>query len=159
MTFVFLVVTLSVVWAAVTGSFSVLNMLLGALIATIACLFVRDHVERPHMALRAKRIVSLTLLFLTELGLSAWRVAVLVVSPDMNKRLAPAIIAYPLTVATDIEITLLANLITLTPGTLSVDVSEDRGTLYIHVLEMHDRDETIASIRDGFEARIIEVFQ
>ena len=158
MTFVFLIITLSVVWAAVTGSFSVLNLLLGALVSTIACLFIRDRIERPHMARRARRIVSLALLFLTELALSAWRVAVLVVSPNMHKRLAPSIIAYPLTVTTDVQITLLANLITLTPGTLSVDVSDDRGTLYIHVLEMRDREETIASIRDGFEARIIEVF-
>lgn len=159
MTFVFLVITLSVVWAAVTGNFSVLNVLLGALVSGVACLFIRDRIDRPHMARRAGRILSLTLLFLKELALSAWRVAVLVVSPNMEKRLAPSIIAYPLTVTTDIQITLLANLITLTPGTLSVDVSEDRSLLYIHVLEMHDREETVASIRDGFEARIIEVFQ
>lgn len=159
MTFVFLVITLSFVWAAVTGSFSVLNVLLGAVVAAVACLFIRDRIDRPHLARRLGRILSLALLFFAELALSAWRVALLVVSPNMYKRLAPSIIAYPLTVTSDVEITLLANLITLTPGTLSVDVSEDRSTLYIHVLEMHDRDETIASIRDGFEARIIEVFQ
>src|SRR5690606_7209369 len=123
MTFVFLVITLAVIWAAVTGSFSVLNLLLGALVAAIACLFIRDRIDRPHLGRRLWRIVSLALLFLTELALSAWRVAVLVLSPNMHKRLAPAIIAYPLTVTTDIQITLLANLITLTPGTLSVDVS------------------------------------
>jgi multicomponent Na+:H+ antiporter subunit E len=50
-------------------------------------------------------------------------------------------------------------LITLTPGTLSVDVSDDRKTLYIHVLEMNDREDVIASIKNGFEARIIEVFE
>lgn len=158
MTFVFLVITLALVWAAVTGSFSVLNLLLGALVATVACLFIRDRIDRPNLGRRLRRIVSLALLFLIELALSAWRVAVLVVSPNMHKRLAPSIIAYPLTVTTDIQITLLANLITLTPGTLSVDVSDDRSTLYIHVLEMNDREETIASIRGGFETRIIEVF-
>lgn len=159
MTFVLLVVILSVVWAAVTGSFTVLNLLLGALIGAIAGLFIRDRIDRPHLGKRFGRILSLALLFITELALSAWRVAILVVSPNMHKRLAPSIIAYPLTVTTDTEITLLANLITLTPGTLSVDVSQDRSMLYIHVLEMHDRDETIAAIKNGFEARIIEVFQ
>jgi multicomponent Na+:H+ antiporter subunit E len=159
MTFVFLVVALSLIWAAVTGSFSVLNLLLGALVGGIAALFIRDHIDRPHLAARLGRVLSLALLFIVELALSAWRVAILVVSPNMKKRLAPSIIAYPLTVTSDVQITLLANLITLTPGTLSVDVSEDRSVLYIHVLEMHDREEIIASIKNGFEARIIEVFQ
>lgn len=159
MTFVFLVVTLSIVWAAVTGSFTVLNLLLGAFVGAIAALFIRDRIGRPHLASRFGRILSLALLFIAELALAAWRVAILVISPNMHKRLAPSIIAYPLTVTRDVEITLLANLITLTPGTLSVDVSEDRSVLYIHVLEMHDRDEVIASIKNGFEARIIEVFQ
>ncbi|WP_332717164.1 Na+/H+ antiporter subunit E [Pelagibacterium mangrovi] len=159
MTFVFLVVALSLIWAAVTGSFTVLNLLLGALVGGIAALFIRDRIGRPHLATRLGRVLSLALLFIVELALSAWRVAILVVSPNMKKRLAPSIIAYPLTVTSDVQITLLANLITLTPGTLSVDVSEDRSVLYIHVLEMHDREETIASIKNGFEARIIEVFQ
>ena len=47
-------------------------------------------------------------------------------------RLKPGIFAYPLKVDRDFEITLLANLITLTPGTLSVDVSADRRTLFVH---------------------------
>lgn len=159
MIFLFLVVSLAFVWAAVTGSFTVPNILLGAFIAAIAVLFIRERVDRPFVLRRLGRFLSLAALFIYELALSAWRVAVLVLSPDMNRRLAPAIIAYPLTVKTDGQITLLANLITLTPGTLSVDVSGDRSTLYIHVLEMTDRDELIASIKHGFEARVMEVFE
>jgi|TARA_A100001391_G_scaffold133631_1_gene92607 multicomponent Na+:H+ antiporter subunit E len=159
MSFAFLVTTLALVWAAVTGGFTLLNLLLGAFIGGVAVLFIRDRVDRPHMMRRFARVVSLAALFFYELGLSALRVAILVLSPRMEKRLAPGIIAYPLTVKTDAQITLLANLITLTPGTLSVDVSDDRTTLYIHVLEMHDRADVIASIRNGFEARIIEVFE
>jgi multicomponent Na+:H+ antiporter subunit E len=159
MSFSFLVITLSLVWAAVTGSFTLLNLLLGAFVGAAAVLFIRDRVDRPHMMRRFIRVVSLAALFFYELGLSALRVAILVLSPRMKKRLAPGIIAYPLTVTSDIQITLLANLITLTPGTLSVDVSDDRTTLYIHVLEMHDRADVIASIKNGFEARIIEVFE
>src|SRR5690606_29224186 len=104
-------------------------------------------------------IARLAVMFFSELILSAWRVAVLVASPNMHAKLKPAIFAYPLTVTTDQQITLLANLITLTPGTLSVDVSEDRSTLYVHALDIGEKEETIRSIREGFEARIIEVFQ
>ncbi|MBN16353.1 MAG: Na+/H+ antiporter subunit E [Pelagibacterium sp.] len=159
MSFAFLVITLALVWAAVTGSFTLLNLLLGAVISAMAVLFIRDRVERPYMMRRFVRALSLAALFFYELALSAARVAILVISPGMKKRLAPGIIAYPLSVTSDVQITLLANLITLTPGTLSVDVSDDRKTLYIHVLEMNDREDVIASIKNGFEARIIEVFE
>ncbi|WP_421952432.1 Na+/H+ antiporter subunit E [Pelagibacterium sp.] len=159
MSFVFLVITLALVWAAVTGGFTLLNLLLGAFVGAMAVLFIRERVDRPHMMRRLVRVVSLAALFFYELALSALRVAILVLSPRMEKRLSPGIIAYPLTVTSDAQITLLANLITLTPGTLSVDVSDDRTMLYIHVLEMHDRADVIASIKNGFEARIIEVFE
>lgn len=159
MSFAFLVVALALVWAAVTGAFTLLNLLLGAVIGAMAVLFIRDRVEHPHMMRRFVRTLSLAALFFYELALSAARVAMLVISPGMKKRLSPGIIAYPLSVTSDLQITLLANLITLTPGTLSVDVSDDRKTLYIHVLEMNDREDVIASIKNGFEARIIEVFE
>lgn len=158
MNFVVVVVFLSLCWTAVTGSFTVPNLALGALIGSLAAWFIRERIEQAGHVRRLGRIVALMALFVSELALSAWRVAVLVVSPRMSSRIAPGIIAYPLTVTTDGQITLLANLITLTPGTLSVDVSADRRLLYIHVLEMHDRDAIIASIRDGFEARVLEVF-
>ena len=74
-------------------------------------------------------------------------------------RLAPGIVAFPLTAESDIEITLLANLITLTPGTLAIDVSSDRKKLYIHVLALNDRERLIVAIASGLERRVIEVFR
>ncbi len=59
----------------------------------------------------------------------------------------------------DFEITLLANLITLTPGTLSVDVSEDRQVLYVHAIDCSDPDETRRDIAEGFERKIMEAFR
>lgn len=159
MTFVFLVVILALVWAAVTGSFTLLNLLLGGAVSTLAVMFIRDRVDRPHLLGRLGRIISLAALFFYELALSAWRVAILVCSPNMHKKIRPAIFAYPLTVQSDQEITLLANLVTLTPGTLSMDVSDDRKHIYVHILDYGDEEETIAGIRNGFEARIMEVFE
>lgn len=158
MTFILLVLVITLMWAAVTGTFTLVNLLLGAAIAGFASLLIRNRIEQPHLTRRLWLGTLLALQFLYELGMSASRVALLVLAPNLKKRLAPAIFAYPLTVKTDREITLLANLITLTPGTLSVDISEDRRTLYIHALELRDKDEVIASIRNGFEARIIQVF-
>jgi len=101
--------------------------------------------------------LSLLLLFIRELIMSAVKVAWLVVQPRLNIR--PAIIAYPLTVTTDLQITLLANMITLTPGTLSVDVSADRKTLYVHAIDMESKEDLIGSIAAGFERKILEVLR
>ena len=103
------------------------------------------------------RWLSLILLFIKELVLSALKVAWLVLQPKINIR--PAIIAYPLTVTTDAQITLLANMITLTPGTLSVDVSEDRRTLYIHAIDIASKDALIGDIAAGFETKILGVLR
>jgi multicomponent Na+:H+ antiporter subunit E len=101
--------------------------------------------------------LELFALFIKELVLSAVNVGWLAVQPQI--RLRPGLIAYPLAVTSDWQITVLANLITLTPGTLSVDVSDDRRTLYIHVLDMEDREKVIGAIAAGFETKVLEVLR
>ena len=101
--------------------------------------------------------LTLILLFVRELILSALKVAWLVVQPA--PKLRPAIIAYPLTLTTDIQITLFANMITLTPGTLSVDVSDDRRTLYIHTIDLESRDQLIGQLAAGFETSVLEALR
>ena len=101
--------------------------------------------------------ISLIAMFVRELILSALKVAWLVLQPRM--RIRPAIIAYPLTVTTDAQITLLANMITLTPGTLSVDVSADRKTLYIHAIDVASKEALIGEIAAGFETKILGVLR
>lgn len=106
---------------------------------------------------RIWRIGRLGLMFLKELALSALRVAKLALSPKLA--LSSGIFAYHLTVDRDFEISLLANLITLTPGTLSVDVSADRRILYVHAIDCRDVDAARRDIRDGFERAILEAFR
>ena len=101
--------------------------------------------------------LSLFALFIKELILGALSVAWLVIQP--RPRLRPGIVAYPLTLTTDAGITLLANMITLTPGTLSVDVSADRKTLYIHALDIDTRDRLIGQIGAGFETKVLRALR
>ncbi|HZY68380.1 MAG TPA: Na+/H+ antiporter subunit E [Devosia sp.] len=101
--------------------------------------------------------LSLIALFTRELIVSALRVAWLAVQPRIKLR--PAFVAYPLTVTTDAQITLLANMITLTPGTLSIDVSPDRKFLHIHVLDMESEEAVIGDIAAGFETKILRVLR
>lgn len=148
---------LAIAWGAITGSFSELNLIFGFLVSAFALYLIREQVGTIGYFLRSYRIVSLAAIFVYELILSSIRVAGIVLRPHM--RLKPAIIAYPLRVDRDFEITLLANLITLTPGTLSIDVSEDRKTLFVHCIDAPDVEATIADIRDGFERKILEAFR
>lgn len=146
------------VWLAVTGSLTLANIIFALIVSTLALWLIRHQLPggRNHW-LRLGRVLSLVLLFFKELALSAWKVAVMVTRPKLVVQ--PGIFAYPLTVTTDFEITLLANLITLTPGTLSVDVSPDRKMLYVHAIDCSDIETAKNDIKNGFEKKIVEAFQ
>ncbi len=146
------------VWLAVSGSVTPANILFGLIVSALALGLIRHQVPKGgRHRLRPVRVLSLLLLFFKELALSAWKVAVMVTRPKLDVQ--PGIFAYPLRLTTDFEITLLANLITLTPGTLSVDVSEDKTTLYVHAIDCSNIEAAKNDIRNGFEKKIMEAFQ
>lgn len=159
MNFMLLTIVLALGWTAATGDLSLLNLMVGAAIAVAALFLIRDRVSRPRALTRLLRMLSLASLFVYELILSAVRVGLLVLRPNLRAHLTPGIVAFPLRVQRDAEITLLANLITLTPGTLSVDVSDDRKLLFVHAINVRDRESLIRDIAGGFERKIIEAFQ
>ncbi len=148
---------LAAAWGAITGSFTPLNLIFGYLLASIALFLIREQVAFREYTQRAGKLLILAGSFFLELVLSSWRVLMIVIKPKI--KLHPGIIAVPLTVTEDFEITLLANMVTLTPGTLSVDVSEDRKILYVHCLNVPSPGETINGIKDGFERQILEAFR
>ena len=148
---------LALAWAAVTGAFNLSNIVFGFLLGSLGLWLIREQIGAGDYFSRSGKVLSLVALFLYELFMSTLRVAWIVIQPKMPLR--PGIIAYPLKVDRDFEITLLANLITLTPGTLSVDVSADRRTLFIHALDVPDPDAIKQDIAMGFERRIMEAFR
>lgn len=109
-------------------------------------------------ARRLARAVGFAFFFAWELLLANLRVAWAVLRPQAHLR--PAIIALPLDVRTDLAIQLLASTITLTPGTLSIDVSSDRRTLFVHVVDVGGGVEaTVRGLKDSFERRIKEMLE
>ncbi len=149
-------VLMAVVWAIVSGGFSLHNLLFGFALSLVTLWLLRGQMRWSSRAGQVLRILSLLWLFLVELAKSAWRVAVLATRPKLD--LHPGIFAYPLRVTGDFQIGLLANLITLTPGTLSVDVSDDRRILYVHAVDLGDVEAARRDIADGFEQKIMEAF-
>lgn len=153
---ILMLILLALVWLAVTASWTLPNLLLGLLLAATVLFIVRHHLGRPVPTRRPGKILVLFLVFLFELLKSAWAVVTAVLKPRLE--VSPGIIIYPLRLKSDFDIALLANLITLTPGTMTVDVTEDRRHLVIHALDCRDPDGTRRDIHDGFERRILEAF-
>lgn len=103
------------------------------------------------------KAVNFGLFFIKELLIANVKIAFDILTPHYYMN--PTVIAVPLRVRTNFEIMLLANMITLTPGTLSIDVSKNRRILYVHALYVKDNDieKLKQQIKDGFERRLIEL--
>ncbi|RUT28350.1 sodium:proton antiporter [Arsenicitalea aurantiaca] len=97
----------------------------------------------------------LAVIFIYELVISSITVAKTVLARE--PQLAPAIIAVPIALKTDLGIATVANMVSLTPGTTSLHVSEDRKILYVHALDAPSRDAAVEAIKTTFERRVKEV--
>jgi multicomponent Na+:H+ antiporter subunit E len=121
---------LALIWASVLGDINPVNLAAGFVIGYFVLRFLRPASEATTYFDKVGSIVRFLLFFIWEVVKSNIRVAYDVVTPTHHMR--PGIVAIPLEARTDFEILFLANLITLTPGTLSLDVSADRKVLYVH---------------------------
>lgn len=150
-------VLLALAWLALTGQFTPVNFVFGMALGYVMLWLGRGLLGASLYFAKAPRVVSFTLFYVWELIKANFRVALSVMLP--RERLRPAIIAIPLEVATLDQVTVLANLITLTPGTLSLDVSDDRRVLYVHTMDLTSPDEFRREIKERYERRVMEVFE
>jgi multicomponent Na+:H+ antiporter subunit E len=151
-------IVLTFVWVALTGSFSFNNFLFGfALSFGILWVISRSVGGSSKYFLVPFQLVGFVFFFLFELIKANIQVAYDVVTPTFYMK--PAIVRLPLDVESDLEITLLANLISLTPGTLSLDVSDDKKVLYVHAMFVKDEEQFIHDIKNGFEKRLLNILR
>lgn len=149
-------IILTFVWVALTGEYAKANFLLGLVLGFIALRFTLGKSAKRYF-LFMPRLIGFAAYFIYELVKSNIQVALDVVTPPFYMK--PGIVAVPLDAKTDAEVGLLANLITLTPGTLSLDVSEDRSVLYVHVMYLLDEKQFIEGIKNGFERRLLNLMR
>lgn len=149
-------VLLALAWVVLTSQYTALNFVVGLLLGYGALFLVARHGVSGRYFRKVPLILGFVLFFLWELVVANIRVLRQVLGP--HNRLRPAIVAVPLDIKSDTEITVLANLITLTPGTLSLDVSTDRRTLFVHTIHVDEVDVFILDIKNGFESRVQKVF-
>lgn len=150
-------VLIAFVWMAMQGEFSSANFIVGFALGFVILLFTKRAVGVSNYILKLRQVLGLALFFIYELIKANIRVALDVLTPGF--RMHPAFVAIPLEVQTDAEITLLANLISLTPGTISLDVSTDKSTLYIHAMYVDDPEDVRREIKNGFEKRVLQVMR
>jgi multicomponent Na+:H+ antiporter subunit E len=151
----FLHILLALAWLALTGRFAAANFAIGLALA-LPVLWLSQRGEGTFFyLLKIRRLAGFAAFFLWEMIKANLRVAHDVLTPRHHMR--PGVVAVPLELQTDMEILALTTLITLTPGTLSLDVSSDRRTLYIHTMYLEDVEQFRRSILEGYEKRVGEV--
>ncbi len=150
-------ILLAMAWAALTGHFTLLNLALGFAIGYVILYLATRTIGPTGYFGRVRDVIGFAFFFMWELLKANLRVAYYVVAPP--DRMRPGILAVPLDLRSDAEITMLANVITLTPGTLSLDVSTDRRVLYVHAIWIEDIPSFRQAVKSGLERRIQEVFR
>jgi len=110
--------------------------------------------ERPSF-LRIWLMPRYLLRLVTDIISASFQVAGLILS---GRKPRPMFICYPLELEHPLAISILASTISLTPGTVSADVSDDQRTLLIHALDAGNEEEVITTIRQRYEEPLLEMF-
>ncbi|GGW69950.1 Na+/H+ antiporter subunit E [Alishewanella tabrizica] len=148
---------LAMIWAALTDSMNGVGLLVGYIISYLVIIFTfKNQPEVRKYRLQVPRLLNFMLFFTKELIMANLKVAWDVLTP--TNLMKPGVISMPLRAETDMEITLVANAISLTPGSLSLDVSSDRTVLYVHVMYLYDEEQVLADLK-RMETKILRVMR
>lgn len=150
--------TLTVVWLMLLNDFSVGGLLFGFILGiTIPLLTAAFWPRRPSVR-NPRMIAEYVAVVLWDIVVANVRVALIVLFKS-NSQLRPHFITIPLEVYSPEAITVLAGTITMTPGTLSADLSADGRALLVHCLDTDDPEGEVAGIKQRYEARLKEIFE
>jgi multicomponent Na+:H+ antiporter subunit E len=153
----FLNAALALVWAAITGNFSPGNLIAGLALGYLTLYAVRRAFGPSSYFAKVQQVLSFTGFFLWDLLRANLRVAYYVLNPRLTMQ--PRVVEVPLEACSLQEVTVLANVISLTPGTISLDVSKDGRYLYIHFMHAPDADQARREIKSGFERLVLGVLR
>jgi multicomponent Na+:H+ antiporter subunit E len=150
-------ILLAVAWGALTGNFTPTSLIFGFALSYLILWIGFRRGESSRYFNRVIHAIEFIVFFVNALIQANVRMAITVLSPKLVLR--PAVVGIPLDLRSDAAITVLMNLITLTPGTLSLDVSSDRRVLFVHGIWVEDENLFRQNIKDGFEKRVKELFE
>jgi multicomponent K+:H+ antiporter subunit E len=147
---------LFIVWLLLNQSVAPGHLVLAALFAITIPWLVSGLQEDQSRIRRPFKAVFFLLKVFYDIVTANIQVAIQVIGPI--RFLQPGFIAVPLDIKGDFPITVLASTISLTPGTLSAEISEDKAWLYVHALHLKDETATIREIKKRYEAPLMEIF-
>ncbi len=153
---IFNFVLLFVVWLLLTNSFSVGNFILAALLAWFIPFLVGGLQSETSRVKKPFKAAKYVLILLWDIFVSNLIVAKQVMGPIRS--LQPGFVTVPLSLSEPLPITLLASTISLTPGTVSTEVSKDRTVLYVHALNVPDEQALVKQIKQRYETPLKEIF-
>jgi multicomponent Na+:H+ antiporter subunit E len=148
---------LAIVWVSLTGRMTGAGLLFGFALGYLLLLWLRPLIGPTTYFEKVPKVLSFLLFYAKEMLLANLRVARDVIA--IRRRSRPGIVAVPLELSTDLEITVLVTLIALTPGTMALDVSSDRRVLYVHAMFVDSADALRAMIKRDLERRVKELFR
>ncbi|HEY1026805.1 MAG TPA: Na+/H+ antiporter subunit E [Pseudomonas sp.] len=152
-----LTLLLAVIWLALVNSVALGHVLLGLFLGWAIVWLTRDFLLNvPHLRRPLKLAVFLVKVFY-DIVLANLHVARLVLGP--KDRLQPAFVEVPMDIEDEFLLSLLACVVSLTPGTVSAGLSNDHKTLLLHGLNVPDTDAMIAEIKSRYEAPLLEIFE
>lgn len=136
-------------WMILREHYSIGDFLVGYVIGAVVVYLHRSFFPQDIDIRQPLQFLKLLLVFAREVIVANLQVAWIVVRPNLAIR--PAALVLPLELRDDVSITALANMITLTPGTWTIDVAPDRSALYIHCLTTDDVEAVKKQIKEQFE--------
>lgn len=148
---------LSFVWVALTGHLNYINFVFGFILGFGILWVIERTGNRTQYFLRVPKIIAFILYFIYDMLKANFLVTFDLLTPKLFS--SPGIIAYPLDAKTDFEITMLCNVIALTPGTMVIDLSDDRSVIYIHVMYLKDKEKFIQQMKEGTEKKLLEIIR
>lgn len=146
---------ISFMWMFLSESYTFITFIIGYIVGILLLLILNRFFNERFYLERFHKIILLFYIFIRELILSNLDVVKLVYAKNPN--FEPGIFAMPIDVKKNWEITLLANLISLTPGTLSIAISDDNKNIFIHAMHIDEKEQSIYEIKNTFEKAIMEV--
>lgn len=151
-------IVLTFVWVALTGHLDYANFLFGYTLGFFILWMVNRSVRaNTEYFYRVPKIFAFILLFFHDLLKANYEVTKDVVTPNYNMK--PGIVKYEMKAKTDFEITMLANMIALTPGTVVIDLSKDKRFMYIHVMYLANKEEFIRRLNTRIEKKLLEILR
>src|SRR5690606_1867873 len=149
-------ILLAVAWAALQGEFSLSNLVIGFLLGyVILAGLARGGVLPGTYRTNVAAVLALAWFLFRAFIIANIKMAVDVLRSP--RYLKPGIVRVPLDAQDDYEILLLSTIINLTPGTVVIDVSNDKKALFLHVMHVTDPDAVRAEIKNEFERRVLEL--